>query len=376
MRVVVDALLLSARPSYRRSGIARYSERLLGALPAALAPEDDLIVHAPASVPTSSGLERGWRSAPRRLPLERATIRAAWEQAALPLLARRESPDLLHGLVNVVPLLAPCPTVVTVHDLAFLRLPELVPARRRRYFAAILRTSVRRAARVIAVSEHTKADIVDLLRVPPERIAVTPLATDESFRPAAEATLAGFRATQRLDRPYVLYVGNLEPRKNLPALLRAFAAIAPAVPHDLILVGAPGWMMGEFHATLGRLRLGGRVRLAGHAAPEVLPLWYAAADLFVFPSHYEGFGLPPLEAMACGTPVIASAVSALPEVVGNAAVTVDPADVEELAGAMRRVLTNPTLAAELRARGLRRAARFSWAQTAAATVRVYRELTS
>ena len=212
MRVGANALLLSGRPGYRRSGVGRYIERLLDELPAALAPEDELVVYAPGAVPVPPVLAGGWRAAPCWLPTGRATVRAGWEQAALPVLAWRERLDVLHGLVNVVPLLAPGPRVVTVHDLAFMRLPERVPARRRRYFGAMLRASVRRAERVIAVSEQTKADVVELIGVAPERVAVTHLAADEGFRPHGEKELAAFRRAARLDRPYALYVGNLERR--------------------------------------------------------------------------------------------------------------------------------------------------------------------
>jgi glycosyltransferase involved in cell wall biosynthesis len=308
------------------------------------------------------------------MPDGSATARAIWEQLALPALARRDRLEVLHGLVNVVPLAAPCPTVVTVHDLAFLRRPDLVPARRRRYFGAMLRAAVRRAARVIAVSEWTKGDVVELLGVAPERVAVTHLAADETFRPADAATLIAFRARQGLERPYVLFVGNLEPRKNVAGLLRAFALLITEVEHELVLVGGEGWMTEEISAALADPRLRDRVRRVGWVEPAALPLWYGAADLFVFPSFYEGFGLPPLESMACGTPVIAANVTALPEVVGDAALTVDPTDAEAMAGAMRRVLFDPALAADLRRRGLSRAEDFSWVATAAATVGVFREV--
>ena len=189
----------------------------------------------------------------------------------------------------------------------------------------------------------------------------------------AGAELDAFRAEQGIVRPFVLYLGTLEPRKNLPALLRAFDAVAPDVPHELVLVGAEGWMTGPIFDTWRALRHQDRVRLAGFAPAAALPAWYSAADLFAYPSRYEGFGLPPLEAMACGTPVITSNVSSLPEVVGDAALTVDPSDEVALSAAIRRVLTDPALSADLRERGLRRAATFSWARTAAATVAAYRE---
>lgn len=183
-----------------------------------------------------------------------------------------------------------------------------------------------------------------------------------------------FLHRQGLVRPYVLAVGNLEPRKNLPGLLRAFARLAPEVPHDLVLVGAEGWLTGEIHATLDELRLGGRVRMTGFVEDADLPAWYGAADLFVYPSLYEGFGLPVLEAMACGAPVVTSNVSSLPEVAGDAALLVDPSDVDSIAEEMRRGLTDAALALDLRRRGQLRAADFTWDRTAEQTVAVYREV--
>ena len=374
LRIGVNALLLSTRPGYRRAGVSRYIERLVRALPTALGAEDDLVAYGVrgTSAPAPE-LERAWRPAPSWLPVEQRMVRIPWEQAVLPLLTRRDRLDVFHAPVNVAPLLAPCPTVVTVHDLAFLREPGRLPARRRRYLTTMTRASVRRAARVLAVSEYTKNDLLEAFGVPPDRVVVTPLAVDETFSPPSLEALAVFRAKHGLAGPFVLYVGTLEPRKNVPGLLRAFAEIVTEVPHELVLVGAQGWMTEEIDRALSDVRLEGRVRVTGYADDAELPLWYGAADLFVYPPFYEGFGLPPLEAMACGTPVVASAVSSLPEVADDAALLVDPADREALADAMRRVLTDPALAAELRTRGRTRAARCSWARTAVATVVAYRE---
>ncbi len=373
MRIGVQAHLLSTRPGYRRTGVSRYIERLLAVLSTSLAADDSLVVYAGTDAAAQPWFDPRWERRGPPSPTERPTGRALWEQTVLPGLVRRDRVDVLHGPVNVAPLLAPCATVVTVHDLAYLRLPDRLPTGRRRYFAALTRASVRRASRVLAVSESTKRDIVELLGVPPEQIAVTPLAADPSFRPVTGEALEVFLGEQGIVRPFVLSVGTLEPRKNLPTLLRAFARIAAEMPHDLVLAGPEGWMTDEIHETRRRLDLGDRLRFTGYVDAEALPAWYSAADLFVYPSLYEGFGLPPLEAMACGTPVITSDVSSLPEVVGDAGLTVPPTDEMALAEAMRRVLGDPAIGADLRKRGLERAKRFSWEQTAALTVAAYRD---
>lgn len=372
MRIGFNATLMSGDSGYRRSGIARYLDRLLCALPATLG-GDDLVVYTGRGVaPVEPLLVSNWRDA--LVPLQRAPIRIAWEQVVLPVATRRDRLDLFHGTMNVLPRMLPCPGVVTVHDLAFLRWPEQVPARRYRYLSAGIRDAVKRAERVIAISEATKADVVELLQVDPARVAVTPLGVDGAFRPVDPDGVTRFRQHHGLDRPYVLAVGNLEPRKNLPTLLRAFARIRDEVPHDLVLVGGEGWLTGEIHETLRELRLGDRVRMTGFVEDWELPIWYSAADLFVLPSLYEGFGLPILEAMACGTPVIAAKTSAMPEVAGDAAVLIDPRDEQAIADEMVWLLHDPGFADVLRKRGLIRANMFRWEETAIRTVAVYRAI--
>ncbi|HEY8446038.1 MAG TPA: glycosyltransferase family 1 protein [Thermomicrobiales bacterium] len=371
MRIGFNALLISGEAGYRRSGINRYLESLLAALPAALA-GDELIVYANRGMrPPGAALAAGWRSAP--VPLDVPIVRIGWEHLSLPILTRRDRLDLFHGTVNVLPRALPCPAVVTIHDLAFLRWPEQVPTRRYRYLAREVRAAARRASRILAVSNSTKVDVVELLGVEPARVHVTPLGVDCRFRPAPPDAIARLRERHGCSRPFMLAVSTLEPRKNLPALLRAFSRVVDDVPHDLMLVGPEGWLTGELHDTLRRLGLGERVRLTGFVADHELPVWYSAADLFVFPSLYEGFGLPVVEAMACGAPVVTSNVSSLPEVAGDAALLVDPRDEEAIASAMLRVLTDSAFAADLRQRGLQQARRFTWEQTAAATVAAYRE---
>ncbi len=298
-------------------------------------------------------------------------MRIAWEQAAGPLAAARERLDLLHGPVNVLPLLAPCPGVVTVHDLAFLAHAEAFHPAKRRYLTLATALSARRAARVIAVSAATRDELVRRLGVPARKVTVVHNAADPAFRPLPAAEVARFRAAQGLSARVVLAVGTLEPRKNLTGLLDAFARLAPATDAELVVVGGKGWLYDAVFGRLERLGLAGRVRFAGYVPDDQLPLWYNVAEVFVYPSRYEGFGLPPLEALACGTPVVTSDTSSLPEVVGDAALLVDPDDPAALAAALSRLLADPALRAALRERGIRRAADFSWSRTAAATRAVY-----
>ena len=373
MRIGINAQLLSTAPGYRQSGVSRYIERLLLTLPQVMDDTDELLVlrSRPFDGPGEDASTFAKANDRVRKLFERPALRTGWEQTFLPAEAFRLGVDVLHGPVNVVPILATCPLVVTVHDLAYLRIPEVVPARRRQYFTKMTSLATRRADHVIAVSESTKADIVELLGVRPERITVTPLAADDRFRPLPEDEIAAFRAAQGLMKPFILYLGNVEPRKNLPTLLRAFDRLAPEVDHDLMIVGGEGWMMEEFNATLARMTHRDRVRIHGFAPVDDLPAWYNAADLFVFPSLYEGFGLPPLEAMACGTPVVTSNVSSLPEVVGDAALTVAPMDTGALTEAMGRILGDQVLATSLWSAGLERAATFTWNRTALGTITAY-----
>lgn len=368
MRIGFNATLLSGpggSAGYRRSGIARYLHQLLQALPSALGEDTIVVVTGRGVPPIQPSPSIQWHNAV--LPLDKPPLRISWEQTILPIAARRHRLDLFHGTVNVLPRGLPCPTVVTIHDLAFLRWPEQVPKQRYRYLATGVRDAVRRATRVIAVSEATKADIVELLQVDPDRISVTPLGVDQEFG-TADVT----NETPPHPRPYVLSVGNLEPRKNLPALLRAFASIKAEAPHDLILVGGEGWLTGEIHGTIRKLDLGERVHMTGYVEDKDLARWYRGADLFVLPSLYEGFGLPILEAMTCGTPVLTANRSAMPEVAGDAALLVDPGDDRSIATGMVRLLTDAALADDFRRRGAVRAAAFTWERTAVETVAVYR----
>lgn len=342
------------------SGIGRMAERLAYALDAAI--DGELVMLTNGDAPP------GLRAAPRAGPSRPTPL---WMQAAVPRVARRERFDLVHFTNSTAPVALATPYVTTIHDLSLVRFPETHPARRRLYQGTLLGHSARRARRVITISEASARDVVELLGVPPSRVAVTPLAADERFRPAAAHEVAAARARHGLDGRYVLYVGNVEPRKNLVRLVDAFERAAPP-DATLAIAGGLAWLSSKVERRVAAYRGPGAVRLLGYVADEDLPALYSGAEAFAYVSLWEGFGLPVLEAMACGTPVVASRVASIEEVAGGAALLADPLDVDEIAGALATALGDAGARERLAAAGLARAAEFSWAESARRTIEVYR----
>lgn len=379
MRIALNAHLLSFAATYRGAGISRSIANLLRGLQVVDAENEYTVFLDTRHVPAGFLTAPNFRPALSPLPTAWPPARILWEQLVQPIELARHRSHLLHALAYVLPLAWPGPSVVTVYDLSFWRTPERFPAAQRLYLATLTRLSVRRAARVIAISESTKRDVVELMGVPADRVRVVPLAIEEEFRPVTEAAaLADLRRRRGLPEHMILYVGTLEPRKNLVTLLEAYARCrgetSPESPWPpLVLAGGKGWGYEAIFAAVERLGLGEAVLLPGFVPHGELPLWYSAADIFVYPSLYEGFGLPVLEALACGTPVITSHVSSLPEVAGEAGLLVDPTDAEALAEALRRVWGNADLRQEMRTRGLAQAARFSLAALGRQTISVYQE---
>jgi glycosyltransferase involved in cell wall biosynthesis len=369
--ICLNAHLLSAQAGYRSAGISGYIANLLRALPDA-APDFTytVFVGAQAKPPAHQRLtirRAAWTT-------EHPLRRILWEQLAQPFALRAARPDLAHGLAFVTPLLSRVPSVVTVYDLSFVHYPDRLPAARRWYLGVFARRSCHRARRVIAISQSTARDLVQTFGLPPERIDVAAPGVDGQFRPLPHAEVAAFRMRKGLPDRFLLFVGTLEPRKNLPVLLRAYARLPAAqrqkVP--LVLAGARGWMDSAIDATIAAHDLADTVLLPGYLPADELPWWYNAAEVLVYPSLYEGFGLPVLEALACGTPALVSDVSSLPEAVGEGGLRLPPADVQAWAAALERALNDPAWRAEARARGLTHAQGFTWAQTAAQTVNSYR----
>ncbi|MBE7557115.1 MAG: glycosyltransferase family 4 protein [Anaerolineales bacterium] len=375
MHIGLNAHLLSLSQSYRGAGISWYIFNLLKNL-ARMSPDfcysaflSDRAFQEPALALHLS-----------RLPTQHPAVRILWEQFIQPLALRQAGVDLLHALAFVAPLAAPCPFVVTVYDLSFLRYPEAFRPFNRWYLRQFTANSVKRARAVIAISESTRQDVINLLGAPPERVHTIYCGADEQFRPLPAAEIAAFKAARGLPDTFVLFLGTLEPRKNMDGLIRAYALWReqePSAP-PLIIAGGKGWYYRHIFSLVESLNLTDTVRFANYVPQSELPLWYNAASLFVYPSHFEGFGLPVLEAMACGTPVITSTASSLPEVTGTdgAACLVNPADSEALAEAMRHIMADRDLRAGMAQQGLDRAAGFRWDKTAQETVAVYRKALS
>ncbi len=372
----VNAHLLSFTPGYRRAGVSQYTEQIVRHLMATVSNSGDtLTVFAGPDAPPNGYVadEVAWRTS--RLPTGHAPGRIVWEQFVAPFATAWAHLDVLLCPVNVVPLAGRVPSVVTVHDLAFLAHPEAFHVTKRRYLAAMTRLSVHRARHVIAVSSHTRDDLVRHFGVRPERVTVVPNAVDARFQPADDDhAITRFKAEHHLPDRFILFVGTLEPRKNLRRLIEAFASLAnDETETTLVIVGASGWLTSDLAPLVSTHGLGERITFAGYVSDDDLPHWYRAATVFCYPSLYEGFGLPVLEAMACGTPVITSRTSSLPELTGDAAVLVDPTDVAELARALKTVLADESRRHTMSRTGLARASAYSWERTAAATLEVIRD---
>jgi len=300
-------------------------------------------------------------------------LRLPWEQTVLPLRLKKERIDAYHGPTFVAPLLKTCRQAVSILDMTFHLTPERHSLLKRAYFRFMIPQMARRCEKVIAISESTKRDLVSLLEIQAEKICVTHLGVDKRFRPATEEQeLARVRRKYNLPSKYILYVGVIEPRKNLETLVDAYQADSFHGEFDLVLAGSLGWGFTRLLEKIANSHVRNRIQMPGYVADADLPALFNMAAVFVYPSVYEGFGLPVLEAMACGTPVITSQVSSLPEVAGDAAILVDPSDPKAFASALQNVLGDDHLRKSLSERGIQRARLFTWEKTAQKTLEVYR----
>lgn len=291
---------------------------------------------------------------------------------------RKHPVDVLHVQFTAPPF-CPCPVVVSIHDLSFEHLPQTFNRRSRTQLRLTVRHSARRAARILSLSEHTRLDIMETYGIEAERIKAIPLAAPKHFAPVEDnRELQRVRHNYGIDSDYILSVGSIQPRKNLARLIKAYASLrggnsAAKLP-KLVLVGKCAWLYDQTLRTLEESGVKDSVVLTGYVPEADLPALYTGALCFVYPSYFEGFGLPPLEAMKCGAPVIVGNRTSLPEVVGDAALAVDPFDTDAIAEAIKLLIDNSQLREELSVKGQKRAAAFDWQETARKTLMVYEEV--
>jgi glycosyltransferase involved in cell wall biosynthesis len=303
-----------------------------------------------------------------------------WEQFSAPLAARKVGVDLLYVPYFAPPLFPGMPSVITIHDVIPLRLPQYRTDPKMKAYLQLITRAARKATLIITVSQHAKRDMIDALKIPAERIRVIYEAAGDEYHPISDlAVLSKVRAHYGLNGRYILYLGGLDQRKNVPQLVRAFAQLYQQLGDpdlQLLIAGNPNKQRGSLfpdpRPVAADLGITGQI-VYRFIEEEDKPAIYNEASVFVFPSLYEGFGLTPLEAMSCGTPVICSNRTSLPEVVGDAAIILDPDNIHEMVEAMYSVLTNSELRADLHARALQRAAQFNWRQTATETISTFEE---
>lgn len=370
MRITIDARMIGF------SGIGRYIQNLVTALSAIDGANTYSIItggtNPEGSLPPVINAKNF-----KYCPLSKdIPIYSLKEQTHLPGAVRRTSPDIVHYPNFNAPVLSFAPQVVTIHDLIYYLFPDVCPNRAGHMYAKFMFSAVtRKAKRIITDSEYTKQDLIKHLGVRPDKITVAYLGIDPAYAPVKDGSaLDAVAAKYGLSGEYVLYTGTHQPRKNLVRLVKAFSkTAAKRGGAQLVLTGKREARWPELYSVVESLGLKDRVRFFGIVPEKDLPALYSRASLFAFPSLYEGFGLPPLEAAACGAPVMVSNRTSLPEVMGGSAVTIDPEDIDGMATAIERVLSSKTLQSELREKGLIRAGRFTWKETAMKTLKVYGE---
>jgi len=359
-------------------GIGRYTHSLISAL-APLAHDDTFVVLNNPALPNSRYDLSALAVCPN-IELVRVDIPTSSlaEQLRLPAVISQLSLSVLHSPYYVQPYRLPVRSILTIYDTIPTRFPSYYPLRTRLLIRSLKRLALHSAVHCLAISETTKADFQQEYGSDPQRISAIPLAAHARFQPAEPAAIVDLRERCHLQQDYVLYLGVNKPHKNLVRLVEAWALVRDRaqVPNDqatvLVLAGREDPRYPQARQRARELGMGDSVRFLGDVAEDDLPALYSGATFFVFPSLYEGFGLPVLEAMACGTPVACSNSSSLPEIVGASAVTFNPEDLRDIALQMTRLLDDPNLRNEMRERGMVRASRFSWQETARQTLNVYR----
>jgi len=389
MHIGINAQLLSFSQNYRNGGISRYIRYLLTALANQSGPHEytifvngqDIIDH----LSEAAGKDVTGRSGqtqityvPESWPESRPISRVAWEQFKLPSLLREKRIDVFHSPANVLPERLPhgCAGVVTLHDLAFLRYPHVLTRSKRVYHRTFTMHSLRRATMIIANSNSTKQDAIELAGIPANHIRMVYPCIDERFSNVIlDEDIQSFRQTYGLTKGYLLYLGTLEPRKNITTLIEAYAQLRKIYGREekLVLVGGKGWLFDSIFQRVQELGLEAEVLFPGFVSDAEQLLWYHSASVFVYPSLYEGFGMPVTEALACGIPVITSNVSSMPEAGATLALTVEPHDSEAMARAICKALTDETLCKQCRTQAAMVRQQFSAQRMAEQTVAVYEQ---
>ena len=372
MRIGIDATHIT-----NRSGTGYYTQKLIEFLGRADG-ENRYVLFCPNGY--AEHLERpGMFDYPNfrviELTAESSVAIALWRQFALPRHIEKLGIELFHFPSFIASLRIDVPSVVTVHDLCFALFPESFSVLRGAYYRFMIPRSVRRCDSVIADSESTRNDVVKRLPVDAYRVGAVHLGVDPArfYHVADETKRANLRERHDFPDEFILYVGTLEPRKNIPRLIRAFAygVVAKGLPHHLVIAGRKGWKYDEIFREVRALNLEDKVTFPGYIEPAELATLYSMARALAYPSLYEGFGLPCLEAMSCGTPVVTSDRSSLPEIMDDCGLIVDPTSVDSIAGALHKICSDNECRRELSERGNKRARHFSWLTTAKKTVEIY-----
>lgn len=373
MRICVDV----SAAVHHKAGLGRYAQDLLAALMASADGQEYVsFYNEPATAHIAPPLDRlphltiDRNTRPWRLNVLAAHLAGRAQDDLVP------GVDVFHATAHLMPRFNRIKTVFTLHDLAFLIRPEAHTLVNRVFLSTAMPRFLRAADAIITVSQWSKADAIRFYGIPEQKITVIYEGVHPRFQPPTAEDMAAVRRAYNLPDRFVLYLGTIEPRKNLSALVDAYALLRSQRACDarLVIAGRLGWLYEPFLQHLREIGLQDEVLLPGFIADEDLPALYGAADVFVFPSLFEGFGLPVLEAMACATPVVCSNASSLPEVAGDAALLIDPHDTAALAAALQRVLTDAGLQAKLVALGLAQARRFTWQETARQTLAVYKQV--
>lgn len=368
MYIGLNAHLLSHQAGYRSAGIHTYIHQLLLNMPQ-LAPDDWRFTAMVGGA--NDAIYDGITMKRARLDTESPTKRILWEQVLQP--SQLHPFDLYHALAFVAPVLLTKPMVVTVYDLTFMRYPQRLTTVRRLYLRHMTELTCKRARRILAISQSTADDLNSLLKIPAHKIDVTPLGYDrDRYQPLPQAQVEDFRQKHELPERFWFYLGTIEPRKNLVTLLDAYAQLPESERLPLYIGGGLGWKTDDFFAAIKRHQLEESVIRTGFIPDEDIALWYNAADVFLYPSVFEGFGLPVLEAMACGTPVVTSNVSSLPEVADGAGLCLPPHDTTAWTETLRSVYHDAAWRQAAREAGLQKAQQFRWETTAQQTLDSYR----